>query len=206
MALANFSDLKTSIAGWLGRSDLTSVIPDFITLAEARFNRVLRTPDMETAGTVSASSESTALPSGFLEMRSAWREDSPDAPLDYFPPSHLRTMRAAAQSGTPTAYTIVGGNIILAPTPAATETIGLYYYTKVVALSDSATTNWLLTAHPDLYLFASLAAAEVYGWHDERLPLLKAGADEIMEQINDAGKKRRAGGAPLQQRAATAYR
>jgi hypothetical protein len=201
MALANFSDLKSSIAGWLNRTDFTSVIPDFITLAEARFNRVLRTPDMETAGTVSATSESTALPTGFLEMRSVWREDSPDAPLDYFPPSHLRTMRASATNGPPTAYTIVGGNIIVAPAPAATETLGLYYYTKVTALSDSATTNWLLTAHPDLYLFASLAAAEDYGWNDARLPLLKAGVDEIIDQINDAGRKRRDGGAPLQMRA-----
>lgn len=204
MALGTYSDLKTSIAGWLNRTDFTAVIPDFIALAEARFNRVIRHPEMETAGTVSATSESTALPAGFLEMRSVWREDSPDAPLDYFPPSHLRTMRASATNGDPTAYTIVGGNLILAPVPAS-ETIGLYYYTKIPALSDSATTNWLLTAHPDLYLFASLAAAEVYGWNDQRLGLLKSGADEIMEQINAAGRKRRDGAAPLQMRGVRSY-
>ena len=36
MALANYSDLKTSIANWLNRSDLTTEIAeDFIVLAEA---------------------------------------------------------------------------------------------------------------------------------------------------------------------------
>ena len=39
MALANYSDLKTSIANWLNRSDLTSEIAnDFIVLTEADFN------------------------------------------------------------------------------------------------------------------------------------------------------------------------
>lgn len=200
MALANYSDLKTSIAGWLNRSDYTAVIPDFIALAEARFNRVIRHPDMETTATASAADETIALPTDFLELRSIWLEDSPDAPLDYFPPSHLRTMRASATVGTPTAYTIVGDNLVLAPSPASV-TVGLYYYAKIPALSDAATTNWLLTAHPDLYLFASLAMAELYGWNDARLPMLKAGADEIMEQINTAGRKRRDGAAPLQMRA-----
>ena len=39
MALATYSDLKTSIANWLDRSDLTDVIPDFIALAETRHKR-----------------------------------------------------------------------------------------------------------------------------------------------------------------------
>ncbi len=48
MALSTFSDLKTSVASWLARDDLTSVIPDCITLSEAKFNRHLRVADMET--------------------------------------------------------------------------------------------------------------------------------------------------------------
>ena len=33
MALASYSNLKASLADWLNRDDLTSVIPDFISLA-----------------------------------------------------------------------------------------------------------------------------------------------------------------------------
>ena len=35
MAITTYSELKTSIANFLDRDDLTSVIPDFISLAEA---------------------------------------------------------------------------------------------------------------------------------------------------------------------------
>ena len=39
MAIGTFDELKTSIGDWLNRDDLTAVITDFITLAEAQFNR-----------------------------------------------------------------------------------------------------------------------------------------------------------------------
>ena len=38
MALTTFSGLKSSIADWLNRSDLTNQIADFIALTEADFN------------------------------------------------------------------------------------------------------------------------------------------------------------------------
>ena len=42
MAISTFAELKTAAANWLDRSDLTDRIPEFIALAEARFNRILR--------------------------------------------------------------------------------------------------------------------------------------------------------------------
>jgi hypothetical protein len=56
MPFTNYSDLKTSVANYLGRSDLTSVIPDFIGFAELRLSRDLRSRQMlksATASTVS---------------------------------------------------------------------------------------------------------------------------------------------------------
>jgi len=48
MALTNYTELKTSIANWLNRSDLTSEIADdFIKLCEADFNAKLRIRQME---------------------------------------------------------------------------------------------------------------------------------------------------------------
>ena len=46
MALGNYTELQASIADFLNRSDLTLVIPDFITMAEADMNRTLRIKDM----------------------------------------------------------------------------------------------------------------------------------------------------------------
>ena len=46
MALTTYTELKTSLADWLYRSDLASVIPDFISLAESQVERQLRTRQM----------------------------------------------------------------------------------------------------------------------------------------------------------------
>ena len=42
MPFTSYSDLKTSIANYLARTDLTDQIPDFITFAENRLRRELR--------------------------------------------------------------------------------------------------------------------------------------------------------------------
>ena len=69
MAISTYSELQEAVASWLNRSDLTTTIPDFITLAESRLNRTLRLRVMETTTTLSltASSRTVALPSAFIE-------------------------------------------------------------------------------------------------------------------------------------------
>lgn len=47
MAITTFSELKTGIANWLERDDLTSRIPEFIALAEARHRREIRIRQMQ---------------------------------------------------------------------------------------------------------------------------------------------------------------
>jgi len=42
MAITTYSELKTAVADWLNRSDLTSAIPNFIALAEAQMSRQIR--------------------------------------------------------------------------------------------------------------------------------------------------------------------
>lgn len=205
MALDTYANLKTSIAGWLNRSNLTAVIPDFITLAEARFNREIRAPEMETRASVAASSEYVALPTGFLGMRSIYLAGSPDRPLDYFAPQHLKTLRAETAAGQPAAYTIVDDQLLLVPAPSASPTLEMVYFAKIPALSDANTTNWLLTDHPDLYLSASLAAAEAYIWNDERLPMWRETSTAIIDAINAAGDKKRRGSAPLVARGMQAF-
>ena len=48
MALANYTDLKSTIASYLARSDLTAIIPNFIQLAEIRLRRDIRISEMLT--------------------------------------------------------------------------------------------------------------------------------------------------------------
>jgi len=204
MALGTYSELKASVANWLDRDDLTTEIVDFIALAEARFNRELRTPDMEARATASTSGEYLALPDGFLGMRSIYLSGSPQTPLDYFAPHLLRMTHSSGETGQPTSYTIADDQLIFAPIPSTAQTVEILYYGKIPALSDSNTTNWLLTAHPDLYLSGALAAAAAF-IDDPRMALWKATSDEAIVFINESGEKRRRGSAPLVARAMTAF-
>jgi hypothetical protein len=70
MALSTYAELKTSIGDWLNRSDLTSVIPDFISLAEAQVERTLRTRQMIVRANASFDAQYGAVPADFLETKS----------------------------------------------------------------------------------------------------------------------------------------
>ena len=81
MAIGTFAQLKTAAANWLDRSDLTDRIPEFISLAEARFNRLLRIRDMETVSTAISTSAGTreySLPTGFVQMKEFHLTTDPD--------------------------------------------------------------------------------------------------------------------------------
>ena len=79
MAINTYSTLQTAVANWLDRNDLTDRIPEFISLAEATFNRTLRLRAMETtvSDTTPSGSKEDALPSGYLQMREIHLTTSP---------------------------------------------------------------------------------------------------------------------------------
>lgn len=186
MALANYSDLLTAVGNWLNRADLTSRIPEFITLAEAEFNRKLRTIEMEATATATATSGAVALPTDFAGLRSITWDNTA---LDYIAPGEL--LEDDSTGATPRYYTIADGQILLRPIVTGDVTIA--YYQSVPALTVSNTTNWLMTKHPDLYLFSTLMQAEFYGWNDDRLPTVKARVNEIISQIEQSVSMERYG-------------
>lgn len=189
MALATYSDLVAALGNWLGRDDLTARIPEFIAMAEAEFNRKLRTIEMESAATLTITNGTANLPSRFNGVRSITVSGTV---LEFIPPSDAFEI---TNTGTPRLYTIVDGQFVFRPSCSGTATVK--YYQAIPALTASSTTNWLMNKHPDLYLFATLAQAEFYGWNDSRLPLVKARTEEIMEQIAAAVVKERYGGRRL---------
>ena len=71
MAISTYAELQTAIANFLARSDLTSQIPDFITLAEARMSRELETRSQEkrAQASTSASDEFISLPTDLRKIR-----------------------------------------------------------------------------------------------------------------------------------------
>lgn len=171
MALDTFSGLKTTIADYLNRDDLTSIIPSFITLAEAKFNRKLRVRQMVKRATATIDTQYFAFPTDWLQAKQFVLNTNPITYLEYvtnFQGDELRATTAIAV-GKPQYYTFVGSQIEVIPSPDTGYTGELTYYGKIPALSDSNTSNWLLAYAPDLYLYGALLEASPYLKDDERL-------------------------------------
>ena len=183
MAITTYVELQTAIStNWLRRSDLTSIVPDFIALAEVGLNygieipeldlRVpgLRVRDMETRDSAFyLSQEYQTLPSDFLEMKSLRITGSDGYGLDPVGLSNMTQRYASSTTGKPIRFALVGSTVRLSPPPDATRTSELVYYAKIPA-STTATPNWLLTKRPDIILYGSLVQAAL-NLNDSRLPV-----------------------------------
>jgi hypothetical protein len=170
MALTTYTELKASVADWINRDDLTAVIVDFISLAEAQIERSLRTRQMIVRATASMDTEYSAVPADFLECRTIKLNTNPVQPLQFETVDSMDTLKTQyAATGRPQYFSIVGGQIRVLPVPATTYTAELIYFAKLTKLSSTNATNWLLTSSPDVYLYGALLQGAPYLQNDERI-------------------------------------
>jgi hypothetical protein len=197
--LSNYAELVASIGAWLDRDDLNDMAPDFIKLLESRLNRILRVPEMEASEELTATDGVATLPTDWLQIRHVYWNGDIDSEIVPVPLSTIRRdYPLGSYTGRPQVYAVVGGAIHLAPLPGSESgDLTLHYYEKIPALTSDDDTNWLLTSHPDIYLWGSLIMAELYGWNDERLPLIKSAWDEAIEELKGQGVSKHHGGGPL---------
>jgi hypothetical protein len=193
-----FTELKSNIADWLNRSDLTSVIPTFITLAEARLNRQLRTTNQYTRATVSSSDQYLSMPDDFLEMRHIRITSPKERDLVEIAAHQINeytdTDFLASLSDSYPRYFVYGQSLRIIPTPAESITYEMLYYAKVPALSTSNTSNWVSTSHPDAYLYYSLLQAAPYLGEDERIQIWAQQAERAVAEIQASDDRRRTKG------------
>ncbi len=171
MSIANYADLKASVAAWLNRTDLTAVIPDFITLAEAYLSRELKTREQVIAAPLAtaAGTSTVALPDDFGAARRLTVLTSPKVVLRATTVQDVDARYFANATGAPRTFAIAGDNLHLGPVPDAAYAIELLYYARLPALSEDADSNWLLRRHPDAYLYATLIQAAPYLGDDNRV-------------------------------------
>lgn len=196
MSFASYSELKTTIANYLARSDLTTQIPDFIRLAEIRLQRDLRTRQMLVVATASTTgNDSTVgLPTDFLEMRDIHINTTPATTITYLSPNAFYAGARTTDIGKPVNYTVLGAEIQLAPIPDTTYTLQMLYYAKPTALSDSNSSNVFLANYPDALLYAALGEAEPYLMNDARLQTWAALYDRAITAINTSDQSSEYGG------------
>ena len=199
MSFSTYSDLQTSIANYLARSDLTSQIPDFITFAENRLRRELRIRQMlKSVTTATVSGDNTVeLPSDFLQVRDFVVMTNPIQPLSYSSPSALSNDPRASEVGVPKSYTILASEFQVCPAPDGIYTVKMLYFAAPAYLSSSNTTNVFLTTAPDALLYASLIEAEPYLMNDARINTWGTMYDRAIGSLTKSDEEGQYSGVPL---------
>lgn len=199
MTITTYATLKTAIADFLNRDDLTSVVPTFIALAEADIQRKVRHWRMETRSTAQLDTQFSAIPSDWLETIRFYLTTGETSRLELISQAQLLDRKQADGnlSGTPAYYAMTGAQFELYPVPDGTYAGELLYFAKVPALSDSATTNWLLTNAPDAYLYGALIHSAPYLKDDARIQVWAALYQSAIDSLNDSSNDARHSGTGL---------
>lgn len=201
MALSTYTELKAAIATQLSRSDLTTPIVDAITLTEAKVQRVLDDLNQETRATATVT-EYMSLPTSFLTVRDIQLNlTGGNKTLEMISPSEMDRSFSAA-TGEPAAYCLIANQIQVGPAPDGTYTCEIVYKKYVPVLSGSNASNWLLTAHPDVYLyggcFEALCIAQDYQGAQAYKQLYSTAINDLIR----FERKQRWSGPPMRIRAA----
>lgn len=196
MSITTATELKTALANWSKRSDLTSRLDEFIALAEARINRDLRVSAMEASMTSTAlSSGAVTNPTGFLAWKELRYDGSPVYTLEPRPIEWV--IGQPDEASSPIYFAVTGTQTVCWPQSGSVK--GTYY--KALDSLTSNSSNAILTSHPDLYLFAGLEQIAVYLMDDAAEQRWGARATAIVQQINSADAGNRINGGPLVARA-----
>jgi len=185
VSIANYTDLQTQIADFLNRDDLTSVIPTFITLAEADMNRRLRHWRMETRSQALLDTRYTSLPHNFIDaVRLQLTGPSGVQRLELITNSELMDKRQATDTaGTPRFYVINDGTIEVYPAPDQDYDLEMVYIATIPDIATN-TTNWVITYHPDCYLYGALMHSAPYLQEDPRTQTWAALYKNAVDGIN----------------------
>ena len=199
MALTSYSDLTSTISSYLARSDLDSIIPTFVALAEQRLRRELRIRQMlKSVTTSTVSGDATVeIPSDFLEIRDFVVMTNPIQPLSYSSPSSLSNDPRTSEVGVPKSYTILASEFQVAPAPDGVYTLKLLYYSAPAYLSNSNVSNVFLTTAPDGLLYGALVEAEPYLMNDARINTWGSMYDRAISSLTKSDENTQYSGVPL---------
>jgi hypothetical protein len=187
MALDTYANLKTAIQDWMVRSDLSGNVADWITLGEAKLNRELN--PVETDNSLTGAADNREISTSALsvvEPIALFLVDTDTS--DETELTQKTDFARDATSGKPTYWRFVQH----ATTPKIVFDCPLdaaYTFRFVArvrfALSDSATTNWLLTNHSDLYLAAAILEGSLFTENYDKAAAFKVKYDDALPSVRN---------------------
>ena len=197
MSITTYTQLKTAIADFLDRSDLTSIIPTFISMAEANIARDMRHWLQEKKVRTSLDEGFEFLPDDWLATISLRHADGTE--IKQVGVTEMSNLNSVTRSGKPMYYRVEAGRIEVYPSPDSSYNIDLVYFARIPALSDAAPTNWLLSNHPDILLYGSLVHAASYLGDEARRAEYSAFYASALRSVQDDSDQARYSG-PLRMR------
>lgn len=201
--------LQAAVDAWLIRDDIAADSTNFgliLKLAEAKISRVVRAAVMEKTATLTFTGRSEDLPADFLEARNPFVDDTVRR-MDYLTPEALRRSSVWSTGRVGQFYTLEGGGgtapddrmqmTIAAPASVSTPlSVDVYYYARFPALTAPTDTNWLITNHFDIYLYATLRAAAEFIQEDALEDRYAGKFDRAVAELRVQENRRRFGAMP----------
>lgn len=188
MALTSYQDLITAISTWSARSDITvPQIQEFISMAEAKANQLLRVPAMEVAKDISVVGGRLKIPQDFMELRALTSPDGMDSrELRYASMDQWMKIRHSGQNPIDSiAFTRQGPYWYIASNPDDGQNYTCYYYAGIEALASLNPVNWLLQMSPQAYLWGSLWYLFEFTFDEERAAYWKGKFMDELKNIQD---------------------
>jgi len=203
MALSTYGELKTSVAAWMARADLTTTIPDFVALAHSAIMRDLRGHLKLTRRLPFAiTGEYVPVPGDFMELVSLTLDTNPKVALSLMP-NDMGTLAYAGQTGPTRFYSLVAGDTFrFHPVPSGSETATIEYYARLPFFPNDGASNWILNEYPNLYLTGAIAQGYKYLQNPQAAAQFQNDYDIELSLLKKAGNRTRWGGNGMQIRPA----
>ena len=191
MAISTYAELKSAVADFMNRSDMTTAqVENFISLCEADIRNDVRVRAMEATTAVTITGITMPAPTLMLEARELTIGDYQYemVPLDIF------TAHRKAGTGSKV-FTQKGSNFLV--NTGGTAVVNLTYLEAPAALTTSTATNYILTYAPDVYLYGSCAHAAQYYQDPANLERFKTLYLGGVKRLNDREARAKFSGSPL---------
>lgn len=196
MSISTYSELQSEVTAWSHRTDLSARIPNFIVLCEADMQVRCKLTEFEGSSSVTITAGVGTLPTGFTGMRSIYWDGDLDRPLKYLTPDQFESHRN--ESGLANWYTITGTSLLTSP--AGDGTAVIRYKARFTPLSDTNTSNVLLTNYPDAYLHGTLVQLHSYTKNTKAMQEANALYEAAVQRIVIDNNQRKYAGVSLEVR------
>ena len=190
----NYGELKAAVQSYLyDRSDLATVIPTFIAMAERKLFRQLRIPANERIVHFTAHEGAIDLPTDFLEAKMLTADGVPLVRITDL--SHLNNQDKKPAAGVPREFSRIGAQLHMYPNPDYPVDAALVYWADMSGLLiNDADTHEVLRCASDVYLHGALGEASAYLGQDSRIPVWQAKYNEgLMAIAQQAAEAEHAG-------------